>query len=741
MNASPRTLALLSFVMCGVYACSGGGGGGHHGGGGGGGGGGGNNPTPTITSLAPGAGFTADASSAAGSQMLTINGTNFVSGATVSWSGTALGGATFVNSGQLTVAVPANQLNASYTATVVVTNPAPGGGNSNAMNFAVNPPKPGAPAFMPGSVSQLSGGFQLMVSATNVLYNSSIVWNYGAPNAFYLFDTLTTPPAMTGGTGTLTAVIPNGLIASQGVVQVAVVNYNADGSVTTAVSQANFTISAPSPPLACLLAGTQNFAFVAGGSDTNGAVSMVGSFRIDATGAVINNATPVNSVVDFKDPTQLLAVDFNSRAGQMNGAAGSCLDTTGVPGTGKLTFTVNGIAGDTFTLNYALRNAGNAGRITLTSVKGVNATGHVQIQYKPTAFGAGSFGFGLLGESASAQRLAVIGAVCTSGQAPFLQADFDAAGTVSTGTVPAGWAANPPDASTGRTLSSQLNFSNGSSLYVLIYGVGGGKAFAMEASPVGTSTQVLSGVITGFKGLVCMPTGAGGVGTFSNSSVANSVFGLATQGAGTSAAILGVVNNVAPGGGGSCAAGQGSASLTADENVSGAGGAITATPACYSVAATGRGTLTYTDPLTAKAESGTFYLDGVGNGYLIGQGASVPFGFIEAQAAPAPLPAIGGNYSFGVFDFPTALLPVTSVAIMPSSATAGTIADNAAGGSCNGAPCAYTLDTTTGRGTATLNSATTFGSAPVVFYESANDQIYIMGAQPTATPVLGALLQ
>jgi len=86
-------------------------------------------------------------------------------------------------------------------------------------------------------------------------------------------------------------------------------------------------------------------------------------------------------------------------------------------------------------------------------------------------------------------------------------------------------------------------------------------------------------------------------------------------------------------------------------------------------------------------------------------------------------------------------LPVTSITINAATATSGTLADNTAGGSCNGAPCAYTLDTATGRATATLNSATTFGSAPVVLYESANNQIYIMGAQPTATPVMGALLR
>jgi hypothetical protein len=52
----------------------------------------------------------------------------------------------------------------------------------------------------------------------------------------------------------------------------------------------------------------------------------------------------------------------------------------------------------------------------------------------------------------------------------------------------------------------------------------------------------------------------------------------------------------------------------------------------------------------------------------------------------------------------------------------------------------YTLDTATGRGTATMTSAKTFGDAQVVFYQSAVNQIYIMDAAST-TPAVGALIQ
>jgi hypothetical protein len=658
---------------------------------------------------------------------------------------------TVAGSTQLTVPIPADYLANSYTASVLVSNPAPGGGSSNAVAVPINPATPASATLAPGNVSALSGGFELQVNATNVLYNSVVVWNCADPScsnsdAILLNTHLTTPPTTTGGTGTLTAVVTNRMIASQGMVPVAVANQNADGSITNAISAAtNFTVNSPGTP-ACLLAGAQagapgyrNYAFVATGADNNGAASMVGSFRIDNSGAMVNTPLPniVNSFTDFKDAKNLFAVNNTGTLGRMAGGAGSCVDTMGVPGVGKLSFTVSGIAGDTFTLNYALRHNGFGGRITLTdSLYGLKATGQLQIQFSSNAFNQGSFAFGLLGENASAARYAVIGAMCTSSPV-FLQADFDDTGTPSTATASA-WSLNNGDATTGRTTTSQLNFSNGRFLNLTLYGVGGGKAYVIESSPVASSAQVLSGVMTGFKGPSCLATGKGG--TFNNSSMVNSVFGASSQGGGNSFASLGIVNNIAPSPGGLCPAGQTSATLIADENFNGSGGMIPATAACYSVSSAGRAVLTFTDPLSGKGSGGTFYLDGGGNGYLLGGGGAIPYGFVQSQAAPPPLPAIGSDYSFAPLSFPGGLLNATSVAINAVTTTSGTLADISAGGSCNGAACAYALNNNIGRGTATLNSATTFGDSQVVFYELGGNQLYIMG-QTTAVPMIGALFK
>jgi hypothetical protein len=93
------------------------------------------NPVPLInlplvpTAIAPG-----------GSTFpLTVNGTGFVSGSAVNWNGTALP-TTFVNSSQLTATITASDIANPGTASITVTNPAPGGGTSLPAFFEITNP-------------------------------------------------------------------------------------------------------------------------------------------------------------------------------------------------------------------------------------------------------------------------------------------------------------------------------------------------------------------------------------------------------------------------------------------------------------------------------------------------------------------------------------------------------------------------------------------------------------------------
>jgi hypothetical protein len=92
------------------------------------------NPVPTLSSLSP-------SSATAGSAgfVLTVNGGNFVNGATVQWN-SANRTTTFVNATQVTATIAAADIAAAGSAQVKVVNPAPGGGASNALVFTINAP-------------------------------------------------------------------------------------------------------------------------------------------------------------------------------------------------------------------------------------------------------------------------------------------------------------------------------------------------------------------------------------------------------------------------------------------------------------------------------------------------------------------------------------------------------------------------------------------------------------------------
>ncbi len=106
-----------------------------------------NNPVPSIATLSP-----SSTTAGTAAQALTINGMNFVSGSTVTYSG-VVHTATFVNSGQLTITLSAGDQANLGSYAVVVTNPAPGGGTSGAVNFMVTTPPPTVTvSFSPGVV-------------------------------------------------------------------------------------------------------------------------------------------------------------------------------------------------------------------------------------------------------------------------------------------------------------------------------------------------------------------------------------------------------------------------------------------------------------------------------------------------------------------------------------------------------------------------------------------------------------
>jgi pimeloyl-ACP methyl ester carboxylesterase len=130
------------------------------------------NLPPSVISLSPSTGTAGGAAFT-----LTVNGTNFVSGATVLWNGTPLP-TTFVNSTQLTAGVPASDVATAGTFPVSVANPSPGGATSSALSFTVASVSTSIAisSVSPSSVTLVQGGSSqaVTVNLTETNYMGSV---------------------------------------------------------------------------------------------------------------------------------------------------------------------------------------------------------------------------------------------------------------------------------------------------------------------------------------------------------------------------------------------------------------------------------------------------------------------------------------------------------------------------------------------------------------------------------------
>ncbi len=126
---------------------------------------------PTLASLSP-----ASAVAGAASQTLTLTGTNFLASSTVTYNGVGHA-ATFVSSTQLTIGLTAADQATTGSYAVVVTNPAPGGGASSPLNFAVNNPVPTLASLSPASALVGAASQTLTLTGTNFLASSTVTYN------------------------------------------------------------------------------------------------------------------------------------------------------------------------------------------------------------------------------------------------------------------------------------------------------------------------------------------------------------------------------------------------------------------------------------------------------------------------------------------------------------------------------------------------------------------------------------
>lgn len=215
-----------------------------------------NNAVPTLTSLTP----SSVATNTPG-VTLTVNGTNFVPGAVIKFNNVDRL-TFFVSSTQLTTPLPASALNTAGTFNVIVTNPAPGGGASNALTFAVNAPKPipRVTSISPTTAQAGSAAFTLTVNGSGYVSESVVRWNGEARPTTFVSATQ------------LTAQITAADIASAGTASVTVFNSPPGGGVSSAQL---FTITQPPNPVptvtalnpATVTAGGQSFSLTVTGTN------------------------------------------------------------------------------------------------------------------------------------------------------------------------------------------------------------------------------------------------------------------------------------------------------------------------------------------------------------------------------------------------------------------------------------------------------------------------------------------
>jgi hypothetical protein len=300
---------------------------------------------PTVTSVSPTGG------PVAGGTAVTIQGTNFVSGATVSVGGTAATGVTFVSSTTITATTPAH---AAGTVSVIVTNPSGQNGTlSNAFNY--NSTAPAVNSVAP-SAGPVSGGTAITLTGIN----------YAAGATVSIGGTAATGVTVVSST-TITATTPP---HAAGAVNVTVTNTDGQsGSIS-----AGFTYLGPAPTVASVtpvsgptVGGTaitiSGASFVAGAT-----VSLSGSA---ATGVTVVNGTTITATTALH-AAGAVSVTVTNSDGQSGSLAGSFTYTASPAPTISSVTPGSGLTTGGTAITIAGANFGPAATVT---VGGTAATG------------------------------------------------------------------------------------------------------------------------------------------------------------------------------------------------------------------------------------------------------------------------------------------------------------------------------------------------------------------------------
>src|SRR5438105_496302 len=158
-------------------------------------------PPPTVSAISPNSG------TAAGGTAVTITGTNFLAGATVSLGGTAATGVTVVSSTSITATTAAH---AAGTVNVVVTNTdAQSGTLTNGYTYTGTNPAPTVSAITPNSGST-GGGTRVTITGTGFLAGATVsLGGTAATGVTVVNSTSITATTAAHAAGTVNVVVTN----------------------------------------------------------------------------------------------------------------------------------------------------------------------------------------------------------------------------------------------------------------------------------------------------------------------------------------------------------------------------------------------------------------------------------------------------------------------------------------------------------------------------------------------------
>ncbi len=224
------------------------------------------NPVPVLTTLNPsfitggGPSFT-----------MTLTGTSFVAGAVVNWSGQADLTPLTQTTTQLTVQVPASYIATNGSASVTVTNPAPGGGVSNALTFTIGSvPVPTLTGISPTSAQGGGPAFTMTLTGTNFVSSSTVKWS-GQPDLIPKGQTATT----------LSVTVPASYLTVSGTASITVFNPAPGGGTSNAQM---FTVNPNPLPVLTSLSPQSVFGGIAGTTLTLSGSSFIASSVVNWPG-------------------------------------------------------------------------------------------------------------------------------------------------------------------------------------------------------------------------------------------------------------------------------------------------------------------------------------------------------------------------------------------------------------------------------------------------------------------------